>query len=1109
MPRRSDLKKVLVIGSGPIVIGQAAEFDYAGTQACQALREEGLQVVLVNSNPATIMTDTDIADRVYVEPLNVEQVAAIIEKERPQGLLPGLGGQVGLNLAVALHDAGVLDRFEVELLGTPLLGIRQAEDRELFKATMQTIGEPVPESAIVHTLGEARTFAARIGFPLIVRPAYTLGGSGGGFAESLAELEEVARRGLRQSPIGQCLIERSIYGWKEVEYEVMRDANGNCITVCNMENFDPVGVHTGDSIVVAPSQTLSDRDYQRLRQASLHIIDSLRICGGCNVQIAADPGSDAYYVIEVNPRVSRSSALASKATGYPIAKVAAKLAIGLTLDEIRNPVTGTTFAFFEPSLDYVVVKIPRWPFDKFRTADRALGTQMKATGEVMAIDRTFSGALQKAIRSLDAGVDGLALPLAQDLPQEQLLAALKPGDDRRLFLLAEALRRGATVEALHQATAIDPWFLRQCRRLVALEAGVQAAGETLLQDAATLRRLKEAGFSDRRLGALAHLPEGTVREARLRLGILPVFKMVDTCAAEFEASTPYFYSCYDAEDEVQVSDRPKVIVLGSGPIRIGQGIEFDYGSVHAVWALREAGYEAIIINNNPETVSTDWSTADRLYFEPLTFEDVMAVIARERPLGVVAQFGGQTAINLAGPLAAAGVHLLGTSALGIDMAEDRGQFDRLLERLNIPRPAGGSAHSLQQAQAVALRVGYPVLVRPSYVLGGRAMEICYTPEDLAEYVQVAALVNPEHPILVDRYLGGREVEVDAVSDGTSVLIAGILEHVERAGVHSGDSIAVYPPQSLSAEAVATIERYTLEMARALGVLGLMNVQYVLDPAGEGQPGAGVHVLEVNPRSSRTVPFLTKVTGVPLTRVATRVILGQSLAVQGYPAVVNRPPDRPYVACKLPVFSWSKLHGVDTALGPEMKSTGEVMGIGPTYAAALAKGFASCGIGLPGPGATALAMIADRDKPEALPLLLRLHGLGLHLLATSGTAAMLAAAGVEAELVLKLEESRGRTGGGAAVAEPPTVEVPSCLEVIRAGRVDLVVNTLTRGRRAERDGFRVRRAAAELGVACLTSLDTLSALLLAVEAERRRGAAPPLAWALQDLDGTPGSSTRQW
>ena len=1078
MPRRPDLHKVMVIGSGPIVIGQAAEFDYAGTQACQSLREEGLEVVLVNSNPATIMTDAEIADRVYIEPLTVPQLESIIAKERPQGVLAGLGGQVALNLTVQLAEAGVLARYGVEVLGTPLDGIRKAEDRELFRATMHAIGEPVPDSAIVHTLAEGEAFAQRIGFPLIIRPAYTLGGTGGGFARSTRELAEILERGLRQSPIGQCLVERSIYGWKEIEYEVMRDGRGNAITVCNMENFDPVGVHTGDSIVVAPSQTLSDRDYQRLRAASLRIIAALDVRGGCNVQLAADPVSDAYHVIEVNPRVSRSSALASKATGYPIAKVAAKIAVGMTLDEIRNPVTGTTFAFFEPSLDYVVMKIPRWPFDKFRTADRALGTQMKATGEVMSIDRTFNGALQKAVRSLDSGLDSCALPGVEELSTPKLLETLVPGDDRRLFLLCEALRRGETVEQLQARTAIDPWFLRQLARLVRLEQDVAMRGPAVLEDAAALRLLKAEGLSDRRLGALIGVDEAAVADARTQLDVHPVYKMVDTCAAEFEAATPYFYSCYDTEDESRPSARPKVLVLGSGPIRIGQGIEFDYGSVHAVWALREAGYEAIIVNNNPETVSTDWSTADRLYFEPLTFEDTMAVIARERPLGVIAQFGGQTAINLIGPLHAAGVRILGTSPEGVNMAEDRGQFDALLEDLGIPRPLGGSATSLAEARQVAERTGYPVLVRPSYVLGGRAMEICYDASDLEEYVRSAVLVTRAHPILVDRYLGGREVEVDAVSDGESVLIAGILEHVERAGVHSGDSTAVYPPQHLSDRAVAAIERHTLEMARALKIRGLMNVQYVLDPAAADAPDAGVHVLEVNPRSSRTVPFLTKVTGVPLTRVATSVILGARLADRGYPLPINRPPDPGYCAVKMPVFSWSKLHGVDTALGPEMKSTGEVMGVGPTLEAALAKGFAACGVGMPAPGSLALVMIADRDKPEALPLLVRLHELGIGMVATAGTRALLEAAGIAAEPTRKLEEGS-----------------PNCLDDIRTQRVQLVVNTLTRGRRAERDGFRVRRAAAELGVPCLTSLDTLSALIQAITAERTRGTGIPAAWAL--------------
>ncbi len=1075
MPRRADLHKVMVIGSGPIVIGQAAEFDYAGTQACQSLREEGLEVVLLNSNPATIMTDAEIADRVYLEPLSVERAEAVIARERPQGLLAGLGGQVGLNLAVALHDAGVLERYDVELLGTPLSGIRQAEDREEFKKAMHRIGEPVPESQTVHTVEEAEAFARRIGFPLIVRPAYTLGGSGGGFAHTREELAAVVRRGLRQSPIGQCLIERSIYGWKEIEYEVMRDSQGRCITVCNMENFDPVGVHTGDSIVVAPSQTLSDRDYQRLRKASLHIIDSLRIAGGCNVQLAADPKSDRYYVIEVNPRVSRSSALASKATGYPIAKVAAKIAIGLGLDEIRNPVTGSTFAFFEPTLDYVVLKIPRWPFDKFGRADRQLGTQMKATGEVMAIDRTFNGALQKAIRSLDGTSAGLRLPEAALASDDALRQSLRPGDDRRLLLLLEALRRGWDTEELATHTAIDPWFLHQLERLVALEREMERRAGEILLDAPTLRRIKAEGFCDQQIAEALGMTASEVRQAREAREVRPVYKMVDTCAAEFEAVTPYFYSCYDAENEAIPSDRPKVLVLGSGPIRIGQGIEFDYGSVHAVWGLREAGYEAIIINNNPETVSTDFNTADRLYFEPLTFEDVMNVIECEHPMGVIAQFGGQTAINLAGPLAAAGVHILGTDVAGIDAAEDRGRFDALLERLGIPRPAGGSASSLQDALAVADRVGYPILVRPSYVLGGRAMEICYSAEDLRAYVEAAVLVSAAHPVLVDRYVSGREVEVDAVSDGDSVLVAGVLEHVERAGVHSGDSIAIYPPQSLDAETLATIERYTLEMARGLGVRGLMNVQYVVAEEPDGR--TRTYVLEVNPRSSRTVPFLTKVTGVPLARIAVRTLLGQSLRAQGYMAEITHSPNPPYVAAKLPVFSWSKLTGVDTALGPEMKSTGEVMGIGATLGEALAKGFVACGIPLPKAGSRALCMIADRDKEEALPLLTRLHRLGVQIIATEGTGHLLAQAGIPSEPVRKIEEG-----------------APNVLDLIRDGGADLVLNTLTRGRRAERDGFQVRRAAVELGIPCLTSLDTFSALLAAVEAGPQ---AVVSTWALQE------------
>ena len=1060
MPVRSDLKTVMVIGSGPVVIGQAAEFDYAGTQACVALREEGLRVVLINSNPATIMTDGEMADRVYLEPLTVESAEAVIAHERPQGLVATLGGQVGLNLAVALADAGVLERYGVEVLGTQLAGIRRAEDRELFKATMQQIGEPVPESRIVHTLAEAEAFAGEIGLPLIIRPAYTLGGSGGGIANTPEELREIVRRGIRMSPIGQVLVERSLYGWKEIEYEIMRDAGDRCISVCNMENLDPVGVHTGDSIVVAPSQTLNDRDYQRLRAAAFHIVRAIGVQGGCNVQLALDPASDRYFVIEVNPRVSRSSALASKATGYPIAKVAAKIAVGLGLDEIRNPVTGTTTAFFEPTLDYCVMKIPRWPFDKFASADRRLGTQMKATGEVMAIDRTFEGALQKAVRSLDIGLDGLAAPEA--LPDPELDHAVAHADDRRLLFLAEALRRGRTLDGLAAATGIDPWFLRKISNIVEAEAEI-------LTGRLDLARAKRLGFSDARLGALTGAGEAAIRRMRLRTGVRPSYKMVDTCAAEFEATTPYFYSAYGGENESAPDPRPCVVVLGSGPIRIGQGIEFDYGSVHAVWALRRAGLRAVIINNNPETVSTDFSTADRLYFEPLTFEDVMNVIELERPVGVLCQFGGQTAVNLAVPLHRAGVQVLGTSPEGMDRAEDRGLFEAVLEDLHISRPAGGAASSLQAAEVIAARVGFPVLVRPSYVLGGRAMEICYDADDLRAYVQGAARVTPEHPLLVDHYVPGREVEVDAVSDGGCVLIPGILEHVERAGVHSGDSIAVYPPHSLSAGVRAQIARQTLDLARALGIVGLLNIQFVVD-------GEKVHVLELNPRSSRTVPFMTKVTGVPMVAAAVRACLRESLEAQGYacPDGVCLPADPPFVACKMPVFSWAKLHDVDTALGPEMKSTGEVMGIGPSYAEALKKGFQACGLAVGG-GATVLVALADRDKAEGVSVARALARAGMRLAATPGTAESLREAGLD-----------------VAALTPE-----QALEAVRAGDVQLFVNTLTRGRQRDRDGFRLRRAATELGVPVLTSLDTAGALALALGAEGAASAASP--WALQDYE----------
>ncbi len=1084
MPRRPDVRKVLVIGSGPIVIGQAAEFDYAGTQACRALREEGLEVVLLNSNPATIMTDRNMADRVYIEPLTVEYAAAVIARERPQAVLPTLGGQVGLNLAVALHEEGILDRHGVELLGTPLDAIRRAEDRELFRDLMARIGEPVPRSAVCRSVEEARAFAERVGFPLVVRPAYTLGGTGGGMARAAAQLEEICRRGLRASPVGQVLVEESVEGWKEVEYEVMRDGRDNCITVCNMENFDPVGIHTGDSIVVAPSQTLTDREYHLLRSAALRIIRALGVEGGCNVQFALDPGSLRYAVIEVNPRVSRSSALASKATGYPIAKIAAKIAVGLGLDEIRNPVTGTTFSLFEPALDYVVVKVPRWPFDKFAQAQRRLGTQMKATGEVMAIERTFEGALLKAVRSLEIGTYGLWLPEFARASDAEVMEALAQGDDRRLFLLAEAIRRGVSPAELAERTRVDRFFLEKIRGIVELEEELRREG--LSRD--RLWRAKRAGVADHQVATLTGLDEEDVRARRRAWNITPVYKMVDTCAAEFEAATPYFYSSYEQEDEVRPSERPKVVVLGSGPIRIGQGIEFDYSCVHAVWALREAGLETVIVNNNPETVSTDFDTADRLYFEPLVFEDVMNVIERERPLGVVAQFGGQTAINLVGPLARAGVTILGTAPEDVDRAEDRELFDRLLGELGIPRPPGGTATSLEEALAVARRVGFPVLVRPSYVLGGRAMEIVYNEKELVEYVQRAVLVSARRPVLVDKYLAGLEVEVDAVSDGETVVIPGIMEHVERAGVHSGDSIAVFPDRSLTEEQRREVEDHTLRLGRALRVRGLLNIQFVVH-------GGRVYVLEVNPRASRTVPFLTKATGVPLVALAVRAILGQRLAGLGWRSGLAPRPD--FVAVKMPVFSWSKLTDVEPELGPEMKSTGEVMGLDRDLPGAMHRALVAAGLDLPEPASGRAASpsgdgappprpprgvlftIADRDKEEALALARAFAELGFPLCATPGTAAFLSQRGLAVRPVAKIEGGR-----------------PSVLDLIYDGAVDLVINTVSGGRGGVRDGFQIRRAAVELGIPCLTSLDTARAVAEVLAARAGR-TGPPTVRTVQE------------
>ncbi len=1064
MPLDRSLKKVLVIGSGPIIIGQAAEFDYAGTQACRSLREEGLEVVLVNSNPATIMTDANMADRVYIEPLTVDSLKRIIAKERPDGLLPTLGGQVGLNLAVKLYEAGVLDDFKVKLLGTPLEGIKKAEDRQLFKETMIAIGEPVPESAIVEKLDEALVFAERVGYPLIIRPAYTMGGTGGGIAYDQNDLQEIVVRGLTLSPISQVLLEQSVAGFKEVEYEVMRDGNDNCITVCNMENIDPVGIHTGDSIVVAPSQTLSDKEYQMLRSSALKIIRSLGIEGGCNVQYALDPHSFRYYVIEVNPRVSRSSALASKATGYPIAKVASKIAIGMHLDEIKNSVTGKTYASFEPALDYVVVKIPRWPFDKFNLADRKLGTQMKATGEVMAIDRSLEGALQKAIRSLEIGLSGFLIPEVAAMSNAELEKAIVGADDRRIFFLTECLRRGYTIEDLNQRTKVDFFFLQKLAKMVAVEVELKEKG---YQEIALLKKAKEMGFADQEIGKLTGAPEEEIRTLRYQHGIRPIYKMVDTCAAEFEARTPYFYSSYDQENEAIPTTRRKIVVLGSGPIRIGQGVEFDYCSVHSVFALKEAGIEAIIINNNPETVSTDFDTGDRLYFEPLTVEDVLHILDLEQPEGVIVQFGGQTAINLAAKLEKAGVRVLGTSVESIDLAEDRKRFDKLLLDLKIPKPAGRTVTSVAEALAVAQEIGFPSLVRPSYVLGGRAMEIVYNETELRNYLTSAVDASPEHPVLIDRYISGRECEVDAICDGENILIPGIMEHLERAGVHSGDSVAIYPHQHLTLLEQEKVLQYTLKFAQALKVVGLINIQYVIDQNE-------VYCIEVNPRSSRTVPFMSKITGIPMVQVATKAILGQTIHEQGYAGGMW--PETKLVAVKAPVFSFAKLTQVDISLGPEMKSTGEVMGVDVTYAGALYKAFLAAGYNLPR-GGTILATLADRDKAEALPLLKKLSEQGFKIIATMGTAAFLRVNGIAVTKLNKLDEGS-----------------PTIIDKIRDGEVQLLINTITRGKEKERDGFKIRRASVEHNIPCLTSLDTVKAflqMLIALEEGREVSLALPI------------------
>ena len=1057
----------MVIGSGPIVIGQAAEFDYAGTQACRALKEEGLEVVLVNSNPATIMTDTNVADRVYIEPLTPDFLEAIIAKERPDGLLATLGGQAGLNLAVNLYENNVLANFNVELLGTSLEAIKKAEDRELFKATMQSIGQPVPESITVEDVDSACEFARQIGYPIIVRPAYTMGGAGGGIVNNESELIDVVIRGLKYSMIGQVLIERSVAGWKEIEYEVMRDAADNCIVVCNMENFDPVGIHTGDSIVVAPSQTLSDHEYQMLRTASLKIIRELGIEGGCNAQYALDPHSNQYYVIEVNPRVSRSSALASKATGYPIAKVASKIAIGYHLDEIQNAVTKKTMACFEPTLDYLVVKFPRWPFDKFMFADRILGTQMKATGEVMSIDRSFEGALLKAVRSLEIGVNHLQIPEMAKLSTEEVHKKLNIANDERIFMIAEALRRGISVDEIHRITNVNTFFLNKIKGIVAMEVLLQTEEIT----SERMLKAKKMGFTDRTIAALAGSSTEEIRSSRKQQNIVPSYKMVDTCAAEFEADTPYYYSTYAQEDEVTVSHKRKVMVLGSGPIRIGQGVEFDYCSVHSVWALREMGLESIIVNNNPETVSTDFDTSDRLYFEPLTPEDVMNIIDKENPEGVIVQFGGQTAINLAGPLAKAGVKILGTSVDSIDRAEDRERFDELLEQNNIPRPRGSTVTNGVDAVIEANKIGYPVVVRPSYVLGGRAMEIVYTEDELKDYMTRAVKASPEHPVLVDRYMQGTEVEVDAISDGKDVFIPGIMEHVERAGVHSGDSIAVYPTKTLSPAIINTIVDYTTRLAIGLKVKGLINIQYVV-------VDNNVYVIEVNPRSSRTIPFLSKVTDVPMVNVATRVAMGESLSSLGYESGLL--PAKPYTAVKAPVFSFSKMQQVDISLGPEMKSTGEVMGIDYHYARALYKAITGAGMNVPEYG-TVLFTVADKDKEEGGELAKSLADLGYHLVATSGTAKHLQSLGLSVTLVDKVHEHK-----------------PDIIQMIKTGKINMVINTLTHGKEPERDGYKIRRATVEHAIPCFTSMDTAKAVLEVLTFMRERRLSYVLA--IQDYVG---------
>ena len=1050
MPKNPDIKRVMVIGSGPIVIGQAAEFDYAGTQACRSLKEEGVEVVLVNSNPATIMTDKDIADKVYIEPLTAKVLEQIILKEKPDSLLPTLGGQAGLNLGMELAESGFLEKAGVRLIGTTAETIFKAEDREAFKETMEKIGEPCAPSEVVNNVEDGLAFARKIGYPVVLRPAYTLGGSGGGIAHNEQEMQDILSNGLRLSRVGQVLVERCIAGWKEIEYEVMRDSNGNCITVCNMENIDPVGVHTGDSIVVAPSQTLGDKEYQMLRSSALNIISELKITGGCNVQYALKPDSFEYCVIEVNPRVSRSSALASKATGYPIAKVAAKIALGYTLDEIKNAVTGKTYASFEPMLDYCVVKIPRLPFDKFIQAKRTLTTQMKATGEVMSICTNFEGALMKALRSLEQHVDSLMSYDFTDLDEEELLEALKRVDDRRIFVIAEAIRKGISYDTIHEITQIDLWFIDKIAILVEMEQ--KLSNDEL--NPALLKEAKRIEFPDTVIARLTGKTEEQIKEMRYANNITAAFKMVDTCAAEFEATTPYYYSCFGSENElVETNPKKKVLVLGSGPIRIGQGIEFDFCSVHCTWAFAKEGYETIIINNNPETVSTDFDIADKLYFEPLTPEDVENIVRLEKPDGAVVQFGGQTAIKLTESLMKMGVPILGTSAENVDAAEDRELFDKILEECCIPRPAGRTVFTAKEAKEAAAELGYPVLVRPSYVLGGQGMQIAISDEDIDEFIGIINRIAQEHPILVDKYLVGKEIEVDAVCDGEDILIPGIMEHIERAGVHSGDSISVYPAQSLSPKIERVIVEYTRRLARALHVVGLINIQFIV--ADEE-----VYVIEVNPRSSRTVPYISKVTGIPIVNLATKVIIGDTIKGMGYTPGLQ--PKAEYIAIKMPVFSFEKLRGADINLGPEMKSTGEVLGIAKTFDEALYKAFLGSGMDLP-KHKQMIITVKDSDKLDVVDIARRFEALGYKIFATRRTARVLKENGVKAIKTNKIEE-----------------ESPNLMDLILGHKIDLVIDTPSQGKTRSHDGFLIRRNAIETGVNVLTSLDTANALITSLE-----------------------------